>query len=78
VVSIPACHAGDPGSIPGNGVFFNSTVCVTVLWKVLSNQNIDTVLQDAKAKAPLQKNDNPSQIAIRHRKHLYLVMTSRA
>ena len=22
VVSIPACHAGDPGSIPGNGVFF--------------------------------------------------------
>jgi hypothetical protein len=21
VVSIPACHAGDPGSIPGNGVF---------------------------------------------------------
>jgi hypothetical protein len=22
VVSIPACHAGDPGSIPGNGEFF--------------------------------------------------------
>jgi hypothetical protein len=22
VVSIPACHAGDPGSIPGNGVRF--------------------------------------------------------
>jgi hypothetical protein len=22
VVSIPACHAGDPGSIPGNGVFY--------------------------------------------------------
>src|SRR3990167_6865016 len=22
VVSIPACHAGDPGSIPGQGVFF--------------------------------------------------------
>ncbi|URD77441.1 hypothetical protein MUK42_08802, partial [Musa troglodytarum] len=21
VVSIPACHAGDPGSIPGNGGF---------------------------------------------------------
>ena len=21
VVSIPACHAGDPGSIPGRGVF---------------------------------------------------------
>ena len=21
MVSIPACHAGDPGSIPGNGVF---------------------------------------------------------
>jgi hypothetical protein len=21
VVSIPACHAGDPGSIPGLGVF---------------------------------------------------------
>lgn len=23
MVSIPACHAGDPGSIPGNGEFFN-------------------------------------------------------
>ena len=23
VVSIPACHAGDPGSIPGNGDFFS-------------------------------------------------------
>jgi hypothetical protein len=22
VVSIPACHAGDPGSIPGLGVIF--------------------------------------------------------
>ena len=22
MVSIPACHAGDPGSIPGLGVFF--------------------------------------------------------
>ncbi|EAR88165.2 hypothetical protein TTHERM_00016300 (macronuclear) [Tetrahymena thermophila SB210] len=22
VVSIPACHAGDPGSIPGLGAFF--------------------------------------------------------
>jgi len=26
VVSIPACHAGDPGSIPGNGVVFNLTL----------------------------------------------------
>ena len=23
VVSIPACHAGDPGSIPGRGVFLS-------------------------------------------------------
>ena len=22
VVSIPACHAGDPGSIPGRGAFY--------------------------------------------------------
>ena len=22
VVSIPACHAGDPGSIPGHGAYF--------------------------------------------------------
>ena len=22
MVSIPACHPGDPGSIPGNGVIF--------------------------------------------------------
>ena len=29
VVSIPACHAGDPGSIPGNGelcIFFFANV----------------------------------------------------
>ena len=25
VVSIPACHAGNPGSIPGNGAKFNTT-----------------------------------------------------
>ena len=25
VVSIPACHAGDPGSIPGNGDLFLDT-----------------------------------------------------
>lgn len=24
VASIPACHAGDPGSIPGRGAFFSS------------------------------------------------------
>ena len=24
VVSIPACHAGDPGSIPGHGALFVS------------------------------------------------------
>ena len=23
VVSIPPCHGGDPGSIPGRGAFFN-------------------------------------------------------
>ena len=26
VVSIPACHAGDRGSIPRRGAFFNSTL----------------------------------------------------
>jgi hypothetical protein len=30
VVSIPACHAGDPGSIPGLRAFFNS--CCLLLW----------------------------------------------
>ena len=25
VVSIPACHAGDPGSIPGRGAFFSKS-----------------------------------------------------
>ena len=25
VVSIPACHAGDPGSIPGRGVTFSDS-----------------------------------------------------
>ena len=27
MVSIPACHAGDPGSIPGNGVTFFFCFC---------------------------------------------------
>lgn len=33
VVSIPACHADDPGSIPGNGVFppFIFSLCVAPL-----------------------------------------------
>ena len=37
MVSIPACHAGDPGSIPGLGVFFcNATerytrICIFIL-----------------------------------------------
>ena len=26
MVSIPACHAGDPGSIPGLGSFFFNTI----------------------------------------------------
>ena len=30
VVSIPACHAGDPGSIPGRGVF-RSALCAHIL-----------------------------------------------
>ena len=30
VVSIPACHAGDPGSIPGNGEFFVILFCHTI------------------------------------------------
>jgi hypothetical protein len=35
VVSIPACHAGDPGSIPGNGDFFSSFIfgiLLQLLW----------------------------------------------
>ena len=31
VVSIPACHAGDPGSIPGNGVLF-------IFWSSINSQ----------------------------------------
>ena len=27
VASIPACHAGDPGSIPGRGVFMSEESC---------------------------------------------------
>ncbi|KXG33319.1 hypothetical protein SORBI_3003G288500 [Sorghum bicolor] len=38
VVSIPACHAGDPGSIPGNGVYFFLLATVTfTLWFFLSH-----------------------------------------
>ena len=32
VVSIPACHAGDPGSIPGRGAFF--VFCYSTNFKV--------------------------------------------
>ena len=31
MVSIPACHAGDPGSIPGNGVPFLQVVELFIL-----------------------------------------------
>ena len=31
VVSIPACHAGDRGSIPRRGVFFFKSDCVRYL-----------------------------------------------
>ena len=34
MVSIPACHAGDPGSIPGNGDFFSFFAnCVELLFE---------------------------------------------
>jgi hypothetical protein len=33
VVSIPACHAGDPGSIPGNGDFFILSVASESPWE---------------------------------------------
>ena len=32
VVSIPACHAGNPGSIPGLGAFFWFFVCLFVFF----------------------------------------------
>ena len=32
VVSIPACHAGDPGSIPGNGVL--------IWWNVFNRRRV--------------------------------------
>ena len=32
VVSIPACHAGDPGSIPGRGVFLKLGVKMSHYW----------------------------------------------
>ncbi|URD80529.1 hypothetical protein MUK42_10698 [Musa troglodytarum] len=32
VVSIPACHAGDPGSIPGNGDTFMRETIISVLF----------------------------------------------
>jgi hypothetical protein len=35
VASIPACHAGDPGSIPGRGVFMQATI----VHEILNEQN---------------------------------------
>jgi hypothetical protein len=44
VVSIPACHAGDPGSIPGNGDFFASMFSVItflcVFWIYLAPREL--------------------------------------
>ena len=41
VVSIPACHAGDPGSIPGLGVSFSfiflRTICLVRLLSLQVN-----------------------------------------
>ena len=33
MVSIPACHAGDPGSIPGLGVFFFAFFFLADPWR---------------------------------------------
>ncbi|URD80770.1 hypothetical protein MUK42_10666 [Musa troglodytarum] len=32
VVSIPACHAGDPGSIPGNGDVLLRKIITSILF----------------------------------------------
>ena len=40
VVSIPACHAGDPGSIPGRGAFF-STIRYTLNMLIKCNLKFD-------------------------------------
>ena len=43
VVSIPACHAGDPGSIPGREAFAHCSLLIAhcsllfALWSVLSS-----------------------------------------
>ena len=50
VVSIPACHAGDPGSIPGNGeskhfnFFFNPFCSVRNELEELDYMNMAIVL----------------------------------
>lgn len=38
MVSIPACHAGDPGSIPGFGEFFLCVLCACVLCATVRGQ----------------------------------------
>ena len=35
VVSIPACHAGNPGSIPGLGAFFRGLIIIIFMIKKL-------------------------------------------
>ena len=39
VVSIPACHVGDRGSIPCHGVFFSLQTFLVKQYRTLTNPN---------------------------------------
>ena len=41
MVSIPACHAGNPGSIPGLGAFFFFFVCVPRIAQLVERETVD-------------------------------------
>jgi hypothetical protein len=55
VVSISACHADDPGSIPGRGVFF-SPLFIQSHFKLSHNrQNITLTVQVIRPRGPMDK-----------------------
>ena len=67
VVSIPACHAGDPGSIPGNGAFFFFGMEV---WCSFQSTPTRSALSSARPEAHYAQTTGTSRISNSRQKDL--------
>ena len=65
VVSISACHAEDPGSIPGRGVFKVTCRCADT--QMQSEQNLTCVVHKARVDGAAWKRAEPCTGVIKSR-----------